>query len=473
MNRHDRRADSKLRRSSDKLRAIELFQAGFNKHHAGQLQEAEAIYQRVIQLQPDHAEAYSNLGILLFKRGKPKDATVAWQNAINLKPTLATAHYNLGSALMQVGQLAKAQQHLEQAIRLDPQNINYRLTHAKFAPFRGIADHYLTTLEELARKPGLLSVNDRIAVQFALGAAYDGLGRHAEAFDRWLDGNALKRQQITYDETSTLGELRRVEDVFSSDLFLKWQCVGNPTSAPIFVIGMPRSGTTLIEQILASHPQVFGAGELMHFSNVVREAKNTFGSSAAFPELVSEMDGDNFQDLGSRYLINVKQLAADAPHITDKMPQNFIFLGLIQLALPNAPVIHVVRDAKDTCLSCFSRLFFNGQPYTYDLAELGRYYRQYQSVMKHWNRVLPPGRILNVQYEDVVNDLEGQARRILAYCGLDWDPRCLAFYETDRPVNTASVVEVRQPIYASAIGRWRLYEDSLGPLLTELDAATS
>ena len=313
-----------------------------------------------------------------------------------------------------------------------------------------------------------LSIDDRIELHFALGKAYEDLGRDAEAFTQWLDGNALKRRQITYDEAATLGALDRIQAVFTSELIRRWQNVGHPSPVPVFIVGMARSGSTLVEQILASHPQVFGGGELKYFDAAVQGIRTKFGGSATFPELVSGMTGEDYRDLGTRYLAEIERLAPAATHITDKMPGNFIFAGLIHLALPNATIIHTIRDPVDTCLSCFSKLFTEGQNHTYDLAELGRYYRHYQALMAHWHRVLPPGRILDVRYEDVVADLEGQARRIIAHCGLDWDPRCLAFHQTERPVLTASAAQVRQPIYNSAVGRWRVHEEALQPLLAEL-----
>jgi Sulfotransferase family len=192
------------------------------------------------------------------------------------------------------------------------------------------------------------------------------------------------------------------------------------------------------------------------------------GGSATFPEIVSGMTDADFWDLGARYLAEIEPLAPGAKRIIDKMPSNFKVAGLIDLALPNALIIHTTRDPIDTCLSCFSKLFIAQQNYTYDLAELGRYYRNYQELMTHWYRVLPANRFLDVRYEDVVADLEGQARRIITHCGLHWDPRCLAFYQTERPIRSASAMQVRQPIYNSAIGRWRQYESFLGPLIAEL-----
>jgi len=205
----------------------------------------------------------------------------------------------------------------------------------------------------------------------------------------------------------------------------------------------------------------------------VNRIRTKFIGSATFPELMSGMTGEDYRDLGARYLAEIERLAPDSVRITDKALGNFLFAGLIHLALPKAQIIHTVRDPLDTCLSCFSKLFNEGQNHTYDLAELGRYYRHYQALMAHWHHVLPPGRILDVRYEDVVADLEGQARRIIAHSGLNWDPRCLAFHQTERPVLTASAAQVRQPIYNSAVGRWRVHEEALGPLFAELSIAGS
>jgi hypothetical protein len=234
---------------------------------------------------------------------------------------------------------------------------------------------------------------------------------------------------------------------------------------------MPRSGTTLVEQILASHPLVHGAGELEELNQIVLDHRNAAGQTIRYPDFVPELSRSDLTGIGERYLTAVRRRAPEGERMTDKMPSNFFFVGLIHLALPNAKVIHTIRDPLDTCISCFSKLFTHGQHFSYDLGELGRYYKRYERLMAHWRRVLPPGKVLDVRYEDVVADLETQARRILAYCELPWDDRCLSFHETDRPVRTASVTQVRQPIYKSAVGRWREYEEFLGPLLEALDVA--
>lgn len=241
---------------------------------------------------------------------------------------------------------------------------------------------------------------------------------------------------------------------------------GDPSPAPIFILGMMRSGSTLVEQILASHPAIHVAGELPAFSQVVAAMRDP--GSRHYPESVAGLDGAGLRAIGRDYVARIRKLAPDAPHITDKMPSNYFFAGLIHLALPNARIIHTLRDPVDNCLSCFSKLFIEEQNHAYDLAELGRYYRGYEKLMAHWHGVLPPGLILDVRYEELVGDLESQARRIIAHCGLPWDARCLSFHTHSRPVRTASFSQVRQPIYSSALGRARPYDAFLGPLKAAL-----
>jgi hypothetical protein len=230
----------------------------------------------------------------------------------------------------------------------------------------------------------------------------------------------------------------------------------------VFVLGMPRSGSTLIEQILASHPQIHGAGELEHPS----------GTAGAipflFPESVLSLDGGALARMGESYVARLPPRTDGRRLTVNKLPNNFLYIGLIRLILPNARIIHTVRSPLDTCLSCYSTLFTSGQLFSYNLRELGRYYRGYDELMAHWRSVLAPDAMLDVAYEDVVEDLEGQARRLIDYCGLKWDDRCLSFHKTRRAVHTASAVQVRQPLFRSSIDRWRKFQAGLGPLLDEL-----
>jgi hypothetical protein len=224
----------------------------------------------------------------------------------------------------------------------------------------------------------------------------------------------------------------------------------------------------LIEQILSSHPEVSGAGELAILDQVAGSIRNELPGVPRFPDMMLKMTPADFRTLGELYVARITQRAPGAARITDKMTVNFLFVGLIQLALPNATIIHAVRDPLDTCLSCFATHFTRGHEHTYDLAELGRYYRYYRDLMAHWHEVLPPGRIMDVRYEDLVGDLEGVARRVVSHCGLGWDANCLDFHRNERTVRTASAVQVRKPIYRGSIGRSHEYQAMLQPLVAEL-----
>jgi tetratricopeptide (TPR) repeat protein len=434
----------------------------------GRFDQAEAVIGRALALKPDHAEAHFGLGAVLLKLGRPGEAEAASRRAIALKPDLAGAHHNLGMALMELGRLTEAREAAERAIALAPHEpLHFR----QLGEVRKYAagDPYLTALEALSQRETSFDVARQIDLHFALAKAHADVGQMDDEFRRLLAGNKLKRSLIDYNETLVLEEIDRAQLVFTSEFFVRaLQGANELSSKPVFIVGMPRSGTTLVEQILASHPHVFGAGELKSFERAIAEVRSAMREAPAYPEIAVHMSGEHFRELGRRYLAGIRQLAPDACCVTDKMPANFVFAGLIHLALPNATIIHAVRDPIDTCLSCFSKLFMEGNFQTYDLAELGRYYRHYKALMAHWHSVLPPGRILDVNYEDTVADVEGVARRIVAHCGLPWDQRCLDFHRTERAVRTASAAQVRSPIYASSIGRWRAYQSFLGPLLAEL-----
>jgi tetratricopeptide (TPR) repeat protein len=454
-------------------------------HHASilldqhKLEEAAAAAQQAIALEPNSHDAINLMGRIAFERGELRSAINCYQRALALKPDLADAYNNMGNVLKELGQLREAEEAYLQAIRLDPSIAGVYVNLADSRKFKP-GDAHLAAMEALAAKPDGLSKTGRMQLDFALGKAYADLRDYGRSFRHLLAGNAAKRATITYDESAVFALFDRIEQIFTPELIAAKSEGGDASAMPIFVIGMPRSGTTLVEQIIASHPNVHGAGELQSLNDVVVTVRGADGNTIPYPEFIPALGDFALQQIGGRYVAELLRLAAasvscaDAQQpierVTDKMPPNYYFAGLIHLALPNATIIHTVRDPVDTCISCFSKLFSAEQNHTYDLAELGRYYRRYQRLMQHWHRVLPAGRILDVRYEEVVADLEAQARRIVSHCRLAWDDRCLSFHKTSRPVRTASATQVRQPIYNSAVGRWRAYERFLGPLLGELAA---
>jgi tetratricopeptide (TPR) repeat protein len=434
----------------------------------GRASEAEAAARRAVALKPDNADAHLNLGTVLIKLSMPAEAEAPTRHAITLKPTLAGAHHNLGVVLMELGRLREAREAAELAVALAPREpLHFRQLGEVRKYVAG--DPYLTALHALSKDQASLSTAKQTDLHFALAKAHADIGQVEDEFGSLLAGNGLKRAQVDYHEAAVLGEIDRTREVFSSEFIRAASGAGEPSAKPIFIMGMPRSGTSLVEQILASHPQVFGAGELTLFERTIGDVGSTMQQASLYPEIALHMASDHFRDLGRRYLAGIQQLAPQASHITDKMPTNFIFAGLIHLALPGATIIHTVRDPVDTCISCFSKLFTEGHLQTYDLAELGRYYRRYQDLMLHWHRILPVGRILDVSYEDTVADVESAARRVVAHCGLPWDAACLDFHRTERVVRTSSATQVRKPIYASSVGRRHGYGALLAPLFAELE----
>jgi Flp pilus assembly protein TadD len=435
---------------------------------SGRLDEATAAARRALALHPEFPEQLNNLARIASARGQSQQALDFCRQAIALRPDFADAYNTLANILKELGQLEEARRAFRRAIELYPGATGAYLNFAEVHSFVP-GDPHLAAMETLAAKTAGRSKTDRLLLDFALGKAYDDLKDYRRSFQRLLAGNAAKRAQVDYDERSALAVFDNIEKVFTQELIEQKSGSGDATHVPIFVLGMPRSGTTLIEQILASHPQAHGAGELHHFFEAMLAVQGPDGRPVPATKSVSALDAKVFADIGARYLAGIRELAPAASRIVNKMPNNYYFIGFIHLALPNAKIIHVIRDPIDTCVSCFSKLFTLELNYTYDLAELGRYYRRYERLMAHWRRVLPPDRILDVRYEDVVGDLEQQARRLLDYCELPWDERCLGFYETKRQVRTASAVQVRQPIYGSSIGRWRRYRDYIAPLLAEIE----
>jgi len=430
----------------------------------GRSDDAIVHYRRALAITPDYADAHRNLGNVLLALDRNEEAIAHYERTLAVDPAQAEVHNNMGAAHHVLGRSEEACRAYERAVELAPRRGAMHLNLASLKPF-AVGDGRLVALESLAADMTTLLAEDRIALHFALGKAYGDLDLPDRSFHHLSEGNALKRQEVIYDEVATLRSFARIRQVFTDELMRRKG--GDPSTVPVFVLGMPRSGTTLVEQILASHSRMFGAGEREDFRQAALSLKGADGE--AYPAAVPSMSGPQLRQLGSRYVEQIRAAAPAAERIVDKMPMNFAFIGLIHLALPNARIIHVRRDPIDTCFSTFSLLFTGDQPHAYDLGELGRYYRAYEALMEHWRSVLPPGVMLDVRYEDVVDDLEGQARRMVEHCGLEWEDACLAFHATKRTVHTASATQVRQPIYRSSVGRWRPYGHLLQPLLHALD----
>lgn len=442
----------------------EHFERGLAALDARRGEQAIEHFRLVLAVLPNDPAVHNNLGLAYHELERYCEALEHYRRAVALRPGLADPYNNIGNLLVELGRFDEAQSVFAIAVSLAPRRGAF---HWNLAGVRRFAagDPEIKKMETVLSDGEPLGEDDRMAIHFALSKAYSDCTAHEPSFRHLLAANQLKRRRTGYDESKVLGEMDRIARVFGRELFERMAGSGDPSDRPVFVVGMPRSGTTLVEQILAGHPGVAAAGERYDLDEMARSLGD---NSLGFPEIVTTLDGAALSDLGTAYLAGFRKLESSAVRVTDKMPWNFRFLGLIALMLPNARIIHVMRDPVDTCLSCFSKLFARNQEFSYDLGELGRYYVAYRRLMDHWRQVLPPGRMIEVQYESLVADLEIQARRIVSHCGLPWNQSCLGFDKTDRPVRTASAVQVRQPLYQTAADRWRPYRTMAAPLLEAL-----
>ena len=429
------------------------------------LDEAELAAIRAIQFDEFNPKAHALLAGIHTEMSKPAQAEAEYERALAIKPDSNDALLGLGHLCTENGQMDRARELFRRALSLKADNTAARIHLVQNDKVEADDENFAALLAE-EKKMSDYSDNRRLSLHFALGKCYDDLKEYELAFPHYLAGCSLKRARLSYDSAAAVQQFTELKKIFTKDFIDGLRGSGNPSAMPIFVLGMPRSGTTLTEQIIASHPDVFGAGELPDLLRIAH--RKTHPDTTTFPDNLRYLDAATLSAWGKEYITGLAERSPQAKHITDKMPANFFAVPLIHLMLPNAKIIHVNRNPVDTCLSCFTRLFHRKQEHTYDLTELGRYYAEYARLMDHWRAVLPAGSFYDVKYEDIVADQEGEARKLLNYCGLEWNDACLDFHKTQRQVRTASVVQVRQPIYTSSVERWRKYEKFLGPLLDEL-----
>jgi tetratricopeptide (TPR) repeat protein len=431
---------------------------GYALHKLGRTPEAVASYLEALRLDPGFALAHGNLGTLLRQEDRLEEAILHFRAALVLRPDYLAAHNNLGLCLRRTGRLAEARSAFEAALALRPDMVEAHCNLATLKTYREGDPQVDAFLRLEARLPAMTPL-DRIRYAFTRGKMLEDLGRFDEAFAAYAEGNRLKRARMPWSEAPEIDRQARLVAAFGAERFRTPVPPESGTPVPVFIVGMPRSGTSLIEQVLASLPGVCGAGELTWLSGILAGA-------GPFPEALRDASPEAFRRLGEGYLARIRQLAPGATHVTDKMPANHTYVGLIHLMLPGARIIHARRDPMDSCFSCFARLFEGDHlGFAYDLGSLGRTWIRYHDLMAHWEAVLPPGRVLDLDYETMVADPEGEARRLLEYLGLPWDPRCLAFHENPRPVGTASVAQVRRPLYQTSVARWKRFERHLDPLL--------
>lgn len=473
-----------------------LFLLGSLYRQAGRNDLAAPLLARLLEQEPQNIIYLHELGIILNKLKQPLRAIELIQQALKIEPSYIAAHINLGLVLKEQQQLEQACHCFNKALELDPTRDSALLylalaqidlgliEEAKLAlrrvvtlsPDSSVAHRQLAMLskpnayndEIAAMETAHLrasNANDRSLLAFGLGKAFDDIQQYEKAFEFFLEGNKLKRQTFQHNAQERSEFFQRIENVFGEELLKQISDAGVEDNNPIFILGMPRSGTSLIEQILSSHSKVHGAGELPFLNKLCTTLASA--GNKPFPENFVDQPQSTLKNIGEQYINAIGSLSQDTHFVTDKMPHNFRFVGLISAILPNARIIHCRRDPMDTCFSIFKNNFGGLHAYSYDLEELGIYYRSYLQLMNHWERILP-GKIYNIDYETVIADSETEIRKLLDHLQLDFEPACLSFHETKRVVTTVSAPQVRQPVYKHSIEKWKQYESQLEPLRNKL-----
>lgn len=458
----------------------------------GKVDDAEAAFRKSIALAPEEGQAHYNLGVVLKDLGRNEEAIVSYREALRLVPNLESARYNLGNLLQDLERLDEAAEHYRTLLAKNPDHVDAwhnlgialsdggSMAEAE-AAFRRVlaldpahaqawrhlitckkyadpADPDIAAIESLLTSPDLPEGEEK-HLRFALGKIHDDGGRYDDAFRHYARGNALKRAEIDHQPEAGYRYVDQLMATFSKEFLAE----GRPEWAddserPLFIVGMLRAGTTLVESILAAHSQVFGAGELTDLE------KALFAAAEPYPESIPMMTAEAAATLRKNYLTRLgRDAGAEILRVTDKYPSNFFHIGLIALLFPRARIVHCRRDPMDTALSIYFQLFTSGNAYAYDLGEIAAFYRQYDRLMAHWREVLP-GRMLEIDYETLTADPEGKSRELIDFAGLDWEEACLDFHQSRRRIKTASAWQARQPVHTKSVARWKNYADHLGEL---------
>jgi len=477
---------------------IAIFNLGNACRDLGRMEDALGHYKQATLLAPQFPDAYTEAAATLISNFKFTRAIDLLESAIRVLPESPELFLKLAMAHQEQGDAAIALMHFKKVIELDKNNIHAQagiagilgmqgdysgaemlldhviathpddpttiITYAHFAHRFGKTDTAINMVTDALRN-GKFQERIKSKLHFSLAQLQERNDLIDTAFDSYLTGNMLRGAEFDYKSYQTM--FNAITEYYSPAALQKLPRSSITSDTPVFIVGMPRSGTSLAEQIIASHPDVFGAGELSYINTMVDKLPQLLESASPYPHCLDALNITTLNQLADSYLSEISTRSDDARYVIDKMPLNYMHIGFIELLFPNARIIHSVRDPVDTCLSCFFKFFSGEHPYAYSLTDLGNYYCLYQQLMSHWAKVssLP---IYKLSYEQMVINQEQETRKIIEFCGLEWDDKCLDFHNTSRTVATASFDQVRQPIYSSAMGRWHAYEKHLGPLLAAL-----
>ena len=437
-----------------------------NTYHAmGDLKNAQSYFERAIEINPKFTHAICNLGNIKKDLNNFEEAIKYYKLALSIDDKLYIVHHNLGLAYQAIGKFQVSKKYFESALKINPKFT--RADRSLSMPLKyDINNPHLKSMEKKIKDQSLNNFQ-KMELYFGLGKAYEDIKNYKKSFENYKLGNKIKRDATKYQINDDVILFENIKSSFSNINFQNLDNIGNKSNKMIFILGMPRSGTTMVEQIISNHKKVYGAGELKDLTEIIRE-NFIVNDKIKFPKKLNIKDRAFFNNMGTKYIENLDRYNANKNYITDKAPLNFRWIGLIKLILPKSKIIHCTRDPKDICLSLFKNIFEGQLNFSYNLEEVGEYHKLYQNLMKFWKQLLPDF-IYDISYEKLVKNQEFESRKLLDFCNLDWDKNCLTFYKNKRGIITASFAQARKPIYKNSVKSWQKYENELLPLFKILE----
>ena len=431
----------------------------YNKNEKN-YKDAESYYKKSITINNQIVEPYNNLGTLYNSMNKHDEAIKFYNKAISLNQSAFFSHFNLGSTLITIGEFDKAKFHLKRSIELNPQFAESHRLLSRIKKY-SIKDPHLLQLNEIYK---IAKDENKISLCFALGKAYEDIKDYKKSFFFYKEGNTLHRKKINYSTKDEKRKFSQIKKFFKDDTFKKFSKSGNDDDSPIFILGMPRSGTTLIEQILSSHPNIYGADEINFIPELVKDNFNFSDEKLS----INEVNIDKIKFVGDRYIEEIKRISKNSSKISDKLPVNFLYIGFIKICLPNSKIIHCYRDPMDNIFSIYKNYFTSNKiKYAYELNEIFEYYNLYKDLINYWNKILP-NFIINIKYENLISNPNTEIKNLIKSCNLEWSEKCLSFYNNNRPIKTASNTQARSKIYKSSVNSWKNYKLQLNKYVNKI-----
>ena len=438
---------------------------GLTYHNMYDLKNAQHYYERAIEINPKFTHPISNLGNIKKELNNYEEAIKCYKLALSIDNKLYIVLHNLGMAYQALGKFEESKKYFETVLKNNPKFTRADRSLSMSLKY-DINNPHLKSMENKIKDQSLNNFQ-KMELYFGLGKAYEDIKNYKKSFENYKLGNKTKRDAIKYQINDDVKLFENIKNSFSNINFQNLENVGNKSNKMIFILGMPRSGTTLVEQIIANHKNVYGAGELRDLTQIIKE-NFLVNDKIKFPEKFNIKDQNFFSNMGTKYLENLDRYNTNKNYITDKAPLNFKWIGLIKLILPKSKIIHCTRDPKDTCLSLFKNFFEGELNFSYNLEEAGKYYKLYQNLMEFWKQLLPDF-IYDISYEKLVENQEFESRKLLDFCNLDWDKNCLTFYKNKRGIVTASFAQARKPIYKNSVNSWQNYKNELLPIFKILE----